>query len=121
MRGREAPVGVDEETTSTHVKDRPPTSGGRIAISPPIQDMAPEAPKGNVMDTRTAGGLQNTEGEGFDFPGLHGLSSEFIVDAISRTGPYGESRQLPESLRRVSHHLGIMGRRAVREGRNGKS
>ena len=61
------------------------------------------------MDTRTAGGLQNTEGENFDLPGLHGLSSEVKVGAISTTGPYGESRQLPESLRRVPHPLGSRG------------
>jgi len=114
-------MGVDEETTSTHVQDRPPMGGGGMAISPQSQDMALERPKGSAMDTRTAGGLQSTEGEGYDLPGLHGLSSEVRVEAISTMGPYGESKQLPESRRRVPHPSGIILRRAVREGRNGNS
>jgi len=66
-------VGVDEKTPSTNVKDGPQMGGGGMSLSPPIQDMALEAPKGGVVDTRTAGGLQNTEGENFDLQGLHGL------------------------------------------------
>ena len=95
-------MGVDEETTSTHVKDRPSMGGEGMAISSLIPDVAPEAPNGSVTDTRTVGGLQNTEGEDFDLPGLYGLSSEFKVEAISTTGPYGGSRLLPESLRCVA-------------------
>jgi len=98
MREREAPVGMDEKTTGTNVKDGPPMGGGGMCISPPNQDMAPETPKGGVVDTRIAGGLQNREGENFDLPGLHGLSSEVKMEAILTTGPYDESMQLPERL-----------------------
>jgi len=54
MRGRVAPVGVDEKTSSINVKDGPPVGGGGMSISPPIHDMAPEAPKdAQLVDFRT--------------------------------------------------------------------
>jgi len=83
--------------------------GEGMAISSLIPHVAPEVLNGSVTDTRTAGGLQNTEGEDFDLPGLHGLSSEFKVKPISTTRPYGGSRLLPESLGRVAHPLGSWG------------
>ena len=39
-------MAVDEETTSTDVKDRPPMGGGGMAISSTIPDVAPLSGKG---------------------------------------------------------------------------